>query len=86
MSYGNSLVYQRTEIHEDGFITVCPPRIDQIRLDREELRELWLRSYVRGLDLFGSAARGDFDPEHSNVDFLWSSIASIQTRFRSPPF
>jgi predicted nucleotidyltransferase len=25
---------------------------------------------VRRLDLFGSAARGDFDPERSDVDFL----------------
>ena len=25
---------------------------------------------VRGLDVFGSAARGDFDPARSDVDFL----------------
>ena len=25
---------------------------------------------MRRLDLFGSAARGDFDPEHSDIDFL----------------
>ena len=25
---------------------------------------------MRRLDIFGSAARGDFDPEHSDLDFL----------------
>jgi predicted nucleotidyltransferase len=28
------------------------------------------RFHVRRLDLFGSAARGDFDPERSDIDFL----------------
>src|ERR1700751_4667846 len=44
--------------------------IDEIELHREELRGLCRRFHVRRLDLFGSAARGDFDPEHSDVDFL----------------
>jgi predicted nucleotidyltransferase len=44
--------------------------IDEIELHRQELRELCRRFYVRRLDLFGSAARGDFDPEHSDIDFL----------------
>jgi uncharacterized protein len=44
--------------------------IDQIRLHREELWALCRRFHVRRLDLFGSAARGDFDPEHSDVDFI----------------
>jgi predicted nucleotidyltransferase len=44
--------------------------IDEIELHREELRALCRRFYVRRLDLFGSAARGDFDPEHSDIDFL----------------
>jgi predicted nucleotidyltransferase len=44
--------------------------IDQIELHREELRALCCRFHVRRLDLFGSAARGDFDPERSDVDFL----------------
>lgn len=44
--------------------------IDEIELHREELRALCRRFHVRRLDLFGSAARGDFDPEHSDVDFL----------------
>jgi predicted nucleotidyltransferase len=44
--------------------------IDAIQLRREELRALCRRFHVRRLDLFGSAARGDFDPERSDVDFL----------------
>jgi predicted nucleotidyltransferase len=44
--------------------------IDEIELHREELRGLCRRFYVRRLDLFGSAARGDFDPERSDIDFL----------------
>jgi uncharacterized protein len=44
--------------------------IDEIALHREELWALCHRFHVRRLDLFGSAARNDFDPEHSDVDFL----------------
>jgi hypothetical protein len=44
--------------------------IEQIESHREELRALCHRFHVRRLDLFGSAARGDFDPEHSDIDFL----------------
>jgi predicted nucleotidyltransferase len=44
--------------------------IDAIALHRAELEELCRRFHVRRLDLFGSAARGDFDPEHSDIDFL----------------
>jgi predicted nucleotidyltransferase len=44
--------------------------IDEIKLHREELRALCRRFHVRRLDLFGSAARGDFDPEHSDADFI----------------
>jgi predicted nucleotidyltransferase len=44
--------------------------IEDIELHREELRALCRRFHVRWLDLFGSAARGDFDPEHSDIDFL----------------
>ncbi len=37
---------------------------------REQIGEL-CRSYaVRRLGLFGSAVRDDFDPEHSDLDFL----------------
>jgi predicted nucleotidyltransferase len=44
--------------------------IDAIDLRREELGALCRRCHVQRLDLFGSAARGDFDPEHSDIDFL----------------
>jgi uncharacterized protein len=37
---------------------------------REELRDLCRRFHVRRLDVFGSAARGDFDPARSDLDFL----------------
>ena len=43
--------------------------IDVIALRREELRALCHRFHVRRLDLFGSAARGDFDPQRSDVEF-----------------
>lgn len=38
---------------------------------RTELADLCRRFGVRRLDLFGSAARGDFDPERSDLDFLY---------------
>ena len=44
--------------------------ITEIALHREELRALCQRLHVRRLDLFGSAARSDFDPERSDIDFL----------------
>jgi predicted nucleotidyltransferase len=42
----------------------------EIELHREELRALCLRFHVRRLDLFGSAARDDFDPVRSDFDFI----------------
>jgi uncharacterized protein len=44
--------------------------IDEIARHREELQALCRRNRVRRLGLFGSAARGDFDPKRSDVDFL----------------
>jgi predicted nucleotidyltransferase len=35
-----------------------------------ELRNLCRQFHVRRLDLFGSAVRGAFDPERSDVDFV----------------
>jgi len=35
-----------------------------------ELRELCRKNRVRTLSLFGSAATGGFDPDHSDVDLL----------------
>jgi uncharacterized protein len=44
--------------------------IADIATHREELAELCRRFHVRRLDVFGSAARGDFDPARSDLDFL----------------
>ena len=44
--------------------------IEEVELHREKLGALCRRFHVRRLDLFGSAARGDFDPERSDIDFL----------------
>ena len=44
--------------------------IAEISSHRDEVRELCRRFHVRRLDLFGSAARGDFDPARSDLDFL----------------
>ena len=44
--------------------------IDEVKLHREELQALCRRFHVRRLDLFGSAARDDFDPQRSGLDFL----------------
>lgn len=37
---------------------------------RDELTELCRRFRVRRLELFGSATRGGFDPQKSDLDFL----------------
>jgi len=44
--------------------------ITDIASHQEELRDLCRRFQVRRLDVFGSAARGDFDPARSDLDFL----------------
>ncbi len=36
----------------------------------EEIAELCRKHQVQRLDLFGSAATGDFDPDSSDLDFL----------------
>lgn len=50
--------------------------IADIVLHREQLRALCRRFHVRRLDVFGSAARGDFDPARSDIDFLVEFAAS----------
>jgi predicted nucleotidyltransferase len=37
---------------------------------RDELEDLCRRCHVRQLELFGSAASGEFDPDSSDLDFL----------------
>jgi predicted nucleotidyltransferase len=44
--------------------------LDRIEQNRKRIAELCSRHGVRRLDLFGSAARGDFDPARSDVDFF----------------
>ncbi len=44
--------------------------IADIASHREELQNLCRRFAVRRLDVFGSAARGDFDPARSDIDIL----------------
>jgi uncharacterized protein len=44
--------------------------IAEIASHRQELDELCRRFHVRRLDLFGSAAGEEFDPAHSDLDFL----------------
>ena len=41
-----------------------------IEANRSELQALCRRFNVRRLDLFGSAASGEFDPNQSDLDFL----------------
>jgi uncharacterized protein len=51
----------------------CPynPRmVPAIESRRAQLSELCSRMRVRRLEVFGSAARGDFDPASSDIDFL----------------
>lgn len=43
------------------------PLIDEYRL---QLADLCRRFGVQRLDLFGSAARGTFRPDHSDLDFI----------------
>ena len=44
--------------------------IEAVASHRKEVQALCRRFHVRRLDLFGSAARGDFDPKRSDLDFL----------------
>lgn len=37
---------------------------------RAEIEELCQRYHLRKLEMFGSAASGEFDPETSDIDFL----------------
>jgi uncharacterized protein len=44
--------------------------IDIIQQHREDVAALCRRAGARQLDVFGSAARDDFDPATSDIDFL----------------
>lgn len=41
-----------------------------IAAKKTEIEALCRKHHVRRLDVFGSAARGDFDPAKSDIDFL----------------
>jgi uncharacterized protein len=43
---------------------------DKIEQKREELGAVCRRYHVARLAVFGSALRDDFDPQHSDLDFL----------------
>ena len=57
-------------VAESGIDETGAMMIDEIAPRRDELRAVCRRFHVRRLDLFGSAARGDFEPQRSDVDFL----------------
>jgi len=42
----------------------------EIEQKREQLADLCRRHHVRRLALFGSDLRDDFDPQHSDLDFV----------------
>jgi predicted nucleotidyltransferase len=44
--------------------------IDLIRIHRDQIAEICRRCHVQRLEVFGSAATGDFDPARSDVDFI----------------
>lgn len=47
-----------------------PTMLPLIEAKKAELAALCRRHHVRRLDVFGSAARGDFDESRSDIDFL----------------
>jgi predicted nucleotidyltransferase len=52
---------------------MLPMELPRFILDRQgDIAMLCQRHHARRLDLFGSAARGDFEPERSDLDFLVS--------------
>jgi predicted nucleotidyltransferase len=44
--------------------------IDLIEKNRPQIEDLCHKHHVKRLELFGSAARGDFDTDDSDVDFF----------------
>jgi uncharacterized protein len=44
--------------------------LDLLQQHRQAISELCRRFSVKSLEVFGSAARGDFDPATSDLDFL----------------
>ena len=48
---------------------------------RDEIADLCQRHQVQRLDLFGSAATGEFDPERSDLDFLVTFLPEAQATY-----
>ena len=53
-----------------GKMTTAAPLPELLQAKLQPLRELCERYGVEKLELFGSAARGEFDPGHSDLDFI----------------
>jgi len=51
-------------------MTSAAPLPELLQAKLQPLRELCERYGVEKLELFGSAARGEFDPAHSDLDFI----------------
>jgi predicted nucleotidyltransferase len=56
-----------------------------LAVDRQRLDELCRRFGVRRLELFGSAARGGFDPETSDYDFFVEFVDGEPGEGSRPP-
>ena len=58
--------------------------IERVEQHRDQIAALCQRYGVRKLELFGSAARGDFDPAKSDIDFFYEfdcDPSSLTDRF-----
>jgi predicted nucleotidyltransferase len=53
-----------------GKMTTAAPLPELLQVKLQPLLELYERYGVEKLELFGSAARGEFDPAHSDLDFI----------------
>jgi predicted nucleotidyltransferase len=51
--------------------------IDRIEQLRPRIAELCRKYRIKRLDLFGSAASGEFDPSHSDFDFFYEFDADM---------
>ena len=51
-------------------MTTPAPLPELLQANLQPLRELCERYGVEKLEMFGSAARGEFDPAHSDLDFI----------------
>ena len=51
-------------------MTTPAPLPELLQANLQPLLELCERYGVERLELFGSAARGEFDPAHSDLDFI----------------